>query len=65
MFCYFTDLILETNPKIVELKDAQSTSGRVRILSRDDLIASKRAAGRSVDLEDIRMLELSNGKEKT
>jgi predicted nucleotidyltransferase len=28
------------------------------ILSRQDLIASKRAAGRSVDLEDIRLLEL-------
>lgn len=27
------------------------------VASRDDLIASKRAAGRAVDLEDIRMLE--------
>lgn len=27
------------------------------VVSRDDLIASKRAAGRPVDLEDIRMLE--------
>jgi hypothetical protein len=27
------------------------------ILSKDDLIASKRAAGRDVDLEDVRLLE--------
>jgi hypothetical protein len=30
------------------------------IVSRDDLIASKRAAGRKVDLEDIRLLGLEN-----
>jgi hypothetical protein len=29
------------------------------ILSREDLIRSKRAAGRPVDLEDVRLLELS------
>jgi len=28
------------------------------VLSREDLIASKRAAGRNVDLEDARLLEL-------
>jgi predicted nucleotidyltransferase len=28
------------------------------ILSKDDLIASKRAAGRKIDLEDVRLLEL-------
>lgn len=28
------------------------------ILSKEDLIASKRAAGRAVDLEDVRLLEL-------
>lgn len=28
------------------------------VVSRDDLIASKRAAGRQVDLEDVRLLEL-------
>lgn len=28
------------------------------VISRDDLIASKRAAGRDVDLEDVRVLEL-------
>jgi hypothetical protein len=30
------------------------------VLSRQDLIASKRAAGRTVDLEDVRLLELSD-----
>lgn len=30
------------------------------IVSRDDLIASKRAAGRQIDLEDVRLLELSD-----
>ncbi len=28
------------------------------VLSREDLIASKRAAGRAIDLEDVRLLEL-------
>jgi hypothetical protein len=32
------------------------------VVSRDDLIASKRAAGREVDLEDVRLLELANGE---
>ena len=30
------------------------------VVSREDLIASKKAAGRSVDLEDVRLLELPN-----
>lgn len=30
------------------------------VVSRADLIASKRAAGRAVDLEDVRLLELGN-----
>lgn len=29
------------------------------VVARDDLIASKRAAGREVDLEDVRILELA------
>lgn len=29
------------------------------VVSREDLISSKRAAGREVDLEDVRLLELS------
>ncbi len=30
------------------------------VVSKDDLVASKRAAGRDVDLEDVRLLELDN-----
>ena len=30
------------------------------VVSKDDLISSKRAAGRKVDLEDVRLLELSD-----
>ena len=30
------------------------------VVSRDDLIASKRAAGRKIDLEDVRLLELGH-----
>ncbi len=28
-------------------------------MSKEDLIASKRAAGRAIDLEDVRLLEIS------
>jgi len=35
------------------------------VVSREDLIASKRAAGREVDLEDVRLLELSQGETET
>ena len=33
MLCLFTDLILSTNPNILEQKDAQPIAGRVRVLS--------------------------------
>lgn len=33
------------------------------VLSKDDLISSKRAAGREVDLEYVRLLELAEDKE--
>ena len=38
LLCFYTDLILAINPEIAEQKDAQPTSGRVRVLvaSRDD-----------------------------
>jgi hypothetical protein len=35
------------------------------VVSRDDLIASKRAAGRSIDLEDVRLLELKDDESKS
>jgi len=34
LLCFFTDLILTNNPRIVEQKDAQPTSGRVLVLSK-------------------------------
>ena len=34
LLCSFTDLILSTNPEIVEQKDAQPVAGRVRVLSK-------------------------------
>ena len=34
LLCSFTDMILDNNPQIVNQKDAQPTSGRVRVLSK-------------------------------
>ena len=34
MLCNFTDLLLELNPDLPGKKDAQSTKGRVRVLSK-------------------------------
>jgi hypothetical protein len=31
--CAITDLVLENNPKVAERRNAQSTSGRVRVLT--------------------------------
>ncbi len=31
--CMFTDLALEVNPKLPDLKDAQQVKGRIQILS--------------------------------
>ena len=58
MLCALTDLALEVNPGLAESKSAQPIPGRIQVLSKADLIASKRAAGRPVDLEDVRLLEL-------
>ncbi len=33
IFCGFTDLALSVNPKLKERTNAQSTTGRVRVLS--------------------------------
>ncbi len=33
LLCFFTELILAANPRIVEQRDAQSVAGRVRVLS--------------------------------
>jgi hypothetical protein len=34
LLCYFTDMILEINPKVAERKDAQPVAGRIRVLSK-------------------------------
>jgi hypothetical protein len=34
LLCYFTDLILNNNPKIVEHKYAQQVEGRIRVLTK-------------------------------
>jgi hypothetical protein len=39
-------MILSVNPDIVEQKDAQPIKGRILVLSKDDLIASKCASER-------------------
>jgi hypothetical protein len=34
------------------------------VASKEDVIASKRAAGRNKDLEDVKMLEIDSGKDE-
>lgn len=34
LLCQFTDMILEINPKIADLKDAKPITGRIQILSK-------------------------------
>jgi hypothetical protein len=34
LLCYFTDLVLENNPKVAERKNAQPVAGRIRVLSK-------------------------------
>jgi hypothetical protein len=34
LLCQFTDLVLENNPRIVERKNAEPITGRVRVLSK-------------------------------
>jgi hypothetical protein len=34
LLCWFTDLAIAANPRILEQKDAQPIEGRIRVLSR-------------------------------
>ena len=34
MLCFFTDLILENNPDIIEKRDVKSFTGRVQVLEK-------------------------------
>jgi len=56
VLCAYTDLALELNPQLPDKK---------YVVSLDDLIRSKRAAGRDVDLEDVRLLELPDDQGTT
>ena len=55
-------MALSVTPSLQEQKRAQPIAGRIQqesfILSKEDLVASKRAAGRDVDLKDVLLLEL-------
>ncbi len=55
IFCEFTDLALSVNP---DLKD-------FFILSKEDLIKTKQASAREVDLEDVRLLQLPDQDKET
>ena len=47
-------------------KETMEFQGQLfHVLSKTDLIASKRAAGREIDLEDVRLLELGNQNNAT
>ncbi|MCA9997975.1 MAG: hypothetical protein KDE56_19580 [Anaerolineales bacterium] len=37
MLCFFTDMLLGVNPRIVEQKNAKSVAGRVRALFLEEL----------------------------
>jgi hypothetical protein len=34
LLCFFTDLALEENPRLPDLKDAEQTNRRIRIVSK-------------------------------
>jgi len=47
--------------EVWENRETMDYQGQIfYVLSKEDLIASKRAAGRAVDLEDVRLLELDS-----
>jgi hypothetical protein len=51
MLCSFTDLALAANPSLLERKHVEPVAGRIQVISMEDLIRSKRAAGRAVGSE--------------
>ena len=63
VFCSFTDLALSINPHLKDRTYAKPIAGRVQVLSKEDLIASKQASGREVDLQDVHMLQLPDQEE--
>ena len=51
------DIIINYDLKNASTKTIMTSSGKVRVLSRNDLIAMKKASGRPQDLEDVKALE--------
>lgn len=51
------DIIINYDLKNAHTKTINTSSGKLRVLSLNDLIAMKRASGRPQDLEDIKALE--------
>ena len=51
------DIIINYDLKNGTTKTIQSTCGKIKILSRKELIAMKKKAGRPQDLEDAKALE--------
>ena len=51
------DIIITFDLKDASIHTIKTDSGNIKILSRKDLIAMKKASGRPQDLEDIRSLE--------
>jgi len=51
------DIIINYDLKNAETKIITTSSGKIRVLSRKDLIAMKKASGRPQDLEDVKALE--------
>jgi hypothetical protein len=62
---YWVPFSLTHNSVFPILTSKKSKFLSKKIVSRENLIASKRAAGREVDLEDVRLLEIPMAKKET
>lgn len=51
------DIVISTDLRGTKVQKIQTVDGSLRVLARKDLIAMKRASGRSQDLADIAALE--------
>lgn len=51
------DIIINYDLKDAHTKTINTSSGKVKVLSREDLIVMKTASGRPQDLEDVKALE--------
>lgn len=51
------DIIINYDLKNARTKTITTSSGKIKVLSRNDLIAMKKASGRPQDLEDVKALE--------